>query len=668
MRNGKPIVVSIGEVLWDVLPTGKVFGGAPANVVWHAAQLGADSRIVSAVGKDALGDELLAVLRKMTLDASLVAVLPDKPTSTVTATLGKDGIPSYVIHPDVAWDSIPVTEAALAVMRQADAVNFGTLAQRGDSGFKAMRRLLDATRPDCLRMFDVNLRPGALREETLRAGFERCTALKLNIEELEVIADVFGWPKQWESALDAIMKAYPNIAHVIVTRGGDGACWKTRDGFWEASGKVVRIADTIGAGDSLTATVIMGLLYNLPPKTILDAAIDVSAYVCTQTGATPILPPELREILLHRPYFQLPLQFDGERVWRAYQGGRELDKMHGAAEPADGCLPEEWILSAVRAVNAGREDVEEGLCRLRGSPERISLLQLIRAQPVEMLGAAHAAEYGASMGVLVKLIDSRSRLLVQVHPDKEAAKRLFDSRFGKTEAWHILALREDGEDPCLYMGFKPGITRAQWESAFEREDVEAMLGMLHRIEPRPGETYIVRGGQPHAIGGGCFIIEIQEPTDLTLNMQRTAPGGARLSDFAVHKGIGFKNMLDCVHYEGMSKAEALKAWLLPPRTIEETPEYTVETLVGYDATECFRMDRLTIRKHLPIPQQTVFSGLYVRKGNGGIDCAARRIPLKENDQVFLPAACEECRIVNEGAEAMEILRFYGPEIFTRGSV
>jgi Sugar kinases, ribokinase family len=152
--------MSIGEVLWDVLPDGKELGGAPTNVAWHCAQLGADAHVASAVGKDPLGDEILESLKRMRLDLSAVSVIPDKPTSTVDAVISPEGNATYVIHENVAWDAMPASPAALALAAKADGVNFGSLGQRGEAGRLATQAIVDATPAACLRIFDINLRTG----------------------------------------------------------------------------------------------------------------------------------------------------------------------------------------------------------------------------------------------------------------------------------------------------------------------------------------------------------------------------------------------------------------------------------------------------------------------------------------------------------------------------
>ena len=192
-----------------------------------------------------------------------------------------------------------------------------------------------------------------------------------------------------------------------------------------------------------------------------------------------------------------PIRLETERAWRTYLGGRMISALHGQAGE-DGHFPEEWLMSTVSARNAGREHIVEGLTRVSGSG--LTLSQLLSAQPEAMLGKAHAEKYGANPGVLVKLLDAAERLTLQVHPTRSKAQELFGSPFGKTECWHILDCRTiDGVEPCVYIGFREGITRAHWEHCFHTQDIPAMLACLHRIPVAKGDSFIIRGGVPHGI-------------------------------------------------------------------------------------------------------------------------------------------------------------------------
>ena len=341
-----------------------------------------------------------------------------------------------------------------------------------------------------------------------------------------------------------------------------------------------------------------------------------------------------------------PIRLDSARAWRTYHGGKILDEMHGVSPAADTHFPEDWIISTVRAINAGREDVVEGLNVVAGT--ETTLKDAIAANPEAMLGRAHVAKWGESPAVLVKLIDAAERLGVQGHPDKEKAMEFFGSAFGKTECWHIVGGREiDGEKPCVYMGFREGVTKEKWRDVFDRQDIPAMLGMLHRIEVKPGDTFLIEGGMPHAIGKGCLLMEIQEPTDYTFRTEKVTPQGFAISEKACHYGIGFDNMFECFHYEGYDEAETRRLRMVPPKTVAEGDGWRVVSVVGYDRTPCFALDRLEITGTMACgagsvsaaPRGDVFSGLYVFSGTGRLESAVGVEPLKPGDQFFVPAAC-----------------------------
>ncbi len=291
----KQITMSLGEVLWDMLPDGKALGGAPTNVAWHASQLGAEAHVVSAVGDDGLGREIADRLGAMNLDLSAVKTVAGKPTGTVDATLDSRGNATYVIHENVAWDFLPVTPEILAMAGRTDAINYGSLAQRTANGREAHYAILDAVRPGAVRIFDINLRAPFVFEDVLDGGMRRASVVKMNREELPILADMFGWASEPEAAILQLFAAYPAVKHVIVTQGAEGAWW--HDGktlYKEPPKRYGEIEDTIGAGDSVTAASMMGLLKGWPVRTIASTALEVAGFVCSSRGGTPKLPAELR--------------------------------------------------------------------------------------------------------------------------------------------------------------------------------------------------------------------------------------------------------------------------------------------------------------------------------------------------------------------------------------
>ena len=340
--------------------------------------------------------------------------------------------------------------------------------------------------------------------------------------------------------------------------------------------------------------------------------------------------------------FDSPIRLESARAWRTYHGGKVLDEMHGISPAKDSHFPEDWIISTVRAINAGRENVVEGLNVVAGT--ETTLKDAIAADPEAMLGKAHVAKWGESPAVLVKLIDAAERLGVQGHPDKEKAREFFGSAFGKTECWHIVGGREiDGEKPCVYMGFREGVTKEKWRDVFDRQDIPAMLGMLHRIEVKLGDTFLIEGGMPHAIGAGCLLIEIQEPTDYTFRTERVTPQGFAISEKACHYGIGFDSMFECFHYEGHDEAETRRLRMVPPRVIEETRDFRRVEVVGPRQTPCFRLERLEIAGEMRFAGGEGFCGLYVMQGEGEL-CGRTGERLRPGDQFFVPAAAGEFAI------------------------
>lgn len=355
------------------------------------------------------------------------------------------------------------------------------------------------------------------------------------------------------------------------------------------------------------------------------------------------------------------MKLTSARAWRTYIGGSQLDAIHGIQGSQDTQFPEEWIMSIVCARNAGREHIQdEGMSYLEGRD--ISLKDYITADPAATLGEAHAEKLGATTGVLVKIIDAGERLTIQAHPSRAKAPILFNSPFGKTECWHILGGREiDGEAPCIYMGFKEGITRERWKEIFDNQDIPAMLDALHKFPVQPGETYLICGGVPHAIGAGCLLVEIQEPTDYTVRTERTTPAGLKIVDFLSHQGLGFERMFDVFEYDGIPYDEAYARWCIRPTILEEAEGYIRREVIGYGQTDCFRMERYDITGSCTFPQSDRFSGLYILSGKGILSGDQGSHPISGGDQFFVPATARDFTIT-AGEKPITLFRCFGPEL------
>lgn len=354
-----------------------------------------------------------------------------------------------------------------------------------------------------------------------------------------------------------------------------------------------------------------------------------------------------------------PLKLAPARAWRTYIGGTMLDALHGVPTEGDTNFPEEWIMSVVSARNSGREGIVEGISFIEGTD--VTLKELIEQHPEDMLGKAHIHRYGITTGVLVKLIDAGERLTVQVHPTKAAAGELFNSEFGKTECWHILGGRTiNGEEPCIYFGFKPGITREYWKKCFDEQDIPSMLGCLHKFPVKTGDTYLIRGGIPHAIGCGCFLTEIQEPTDYTVRTERITPAGLHVSDFMCHQGLGFERMFDCFVYDGQGAEETKASGCLSPKLLRGNEDFREYELVGYGDTSCFMMHRLEIDGKWQTENSRVFCGLYILSGHGTLRCDDAEYSISAGDQFFIPAVCGSVSITAEPGQTLTALRNFGP--------
>jgi len=281
-------VVSFGEILWDIEGAHQTPGGAPANVAFHARQLGADAHMISAVGDDPLGKALLDLLDQWQVDRSTVSVLPHRPTGTVRVTLDAGGSATYEIVQPVAWDEIPPPAKPVA----ADAFVFGTLAQRSPTSRETLSALLDQLPRTTLRVYDVNLRPTATDAELVKASAKRCDLLKLNDAEVPFVADALGLPHDQDRLISGLHKL--GIRYVALTCGSSGSVVSDGRTISKLPAAPTKIADTVGAGDAFTAALVTQLLAGAAIGAAHAKASAVAAYVCSQRGATPTLPAELK--------------------------------------------------------------------------------------------------------------------------------------------------------------------------------------------------------------------------------------------------------------------------------------------------------------------------------------------------------------------------------------
>ncbi len=344
------------------------------------------------------------------------------------------------------------------------------------------------------------------------------------------------------------------------------------------------------------------------------------------------------------------LKMKENRVWRLYLGGKLLDELHGR-DGADGYFPEDWLASVVKAINPERpgKPEQEGLSEaLLPGGEVAYLRDLIAAEPERWLGEAHCRALGANFGVLTKFLDSAERLPIQVHPDRANAKRLFQSDYGKTEAWYILAGRViNGEDPYILMGFREDVTPARLRALFDAQDIQGMAALMHKIPVQPGEVYLIEGGTPHAIGPGCLLLEVQEPTDYTISLETHDTAGNAVPEDIIHQGLGFERMFDCFDCTKQSLEDLLAAYRLEPVVLGE--DY--EELIPYSRTACFGLRRRTVNGEANAPAAERAYALAVTRGSGVVG----GLPVRPGDCLFVPAGEPGYAIRGEELELLECL-------------
>lgn len=329
--------------------------------------------------------------------------------------------------------------------------------------------------------------------------------------------------------------------------------------------------------------------------------------------------------------WERPLFFEKNRVWRVYTGGALFSGFFGD-DSTDGFEPEEWVASSVRAKNKVCRGEKEGVSRIEGGGAFFD--DLLREHPREMLGER------TSFPVLTKVLDSAVRLPVQAHPDKAFSRKHFDSDYGKAESWVVLATRPGA---CLYFGFREALTKAAFAAAVEKSltDKNAMVPLLNRVPARPGDVFFVPARMVHAIGAGCLVLEVQEPTDFTIQPEHWCADYA-LNDQEMYCGLDPDTALDVFDYDVFGEA-AIARGRRAPRVLAEAGGCRRESLISEADTPCFSVERLTLDScEYALPQAPAV--YVVVDGEGVIANKGYERRLKKGDYFFLPYAAAGTRV------------------------
>jgi fructokinase len=293
-----PIIVGLGELIWDILPGGKQLGGAPTNFAYFSHLLGNESAVASRIGDDALGREALRRLSSLGISTQYLQVDPEHSTGTVRVTLDERGEATFAVNENSAWDHLEWTAGYEELALKADVVCFGTLGQRTESARRTIIHFLEMMRPDALRVFDVNLRHSFFDAAMLERSLRLASIVKLNQAELHTLGRMLEFDPNTEKGLALQLLNLFDLKLVAITRGEKGSLLVTKDELSDQHGISVPVRDTIGAGDAFTASLVHYYLRGAPLANVSEAANRVGAWVVTRAGATPTLSPQsLAQIL-----------------------------------------------------------------------------------------------------------------------------------------------------------------------------------------------------------------------------------------------------------------------------------------------------------------------------------------------------------------------------------
>lgn len=316
--------------------------------------------------------------------------------------------------------------------------------------------------------------------------------------------------------------------------------------------------------------------------------------------------------------YKMLLKFKDNRVRRSYSASGIINK-YTSEMPKN--YPEDWIASVVEAFNPNFEEVKnEGLSTFENGEV---FKEYIEKNP-DVLGEK------TDISILVKFLDAGERLVIQCHPTDDFAKEYFNSPYGKTECWYMV---DTTPDACVYLGFNETATRQKWEKAFQEQDKISMLSMLHKFSVKKGDCILVKGGVPHAIGAGCFMVELQQPTDLMVIPEKTTESGMVLNERKLHGGLGFDKMFDCFEYNALSKDDTKnKFFINHNKKINE-----VVSVINEDSTDKFALDVIYVQNAFELLPQINYSVFVVIDGSGEIFDGVNKYSVKSGDKFFVEA-------------------------------
>jgi mannose-6-phosphate isomerase len=345
------------------------------------------------------------------------------------------------------------------------------------------------------------------------------------------------------------------------------------------------------------------------------------------------------------------------RVWRTYLGGKCLDRLEDKNNPADSHFPEDWIASTTLAVNKGREEFKnEGLSYIEYNGRVEPLKKIMDSYPYDILGEKHFKKYGSNTQFLIKFLDSATRLHIQAHPTISFAKENLNSNSGKTEAYVILGTREEVVNPYIYLGFQHPVSKEEFKTAVENQDIVKMLSYFEKIPVKPGDVFIVPGGLPHAIGEGIFMIEIMEPTDFVVRLEFER-GGYVLPEQARFMGRSIEFAMEMVDFKSISVDEIIKKYFCAPEFIDRQNGNFEVILIDKTYTDCFSVHKMYVQDRFEKKADTFYVGI-VTKGSGSIISGKSVQKVHTGDKFLIPYNADK---IEYNSREMEIILAFPPD-------